>query len=248
VELQRRFVADAAHELRTPLTLLSTRAQLLARHLRRRGTTHAETGARPSDAAERDAGLVAEADAVVADAVALAGVLDDLLLAATTGGPGLDADVDLAAVVRDAVTSAVPHSEQAGIDVTMVPPSDGAPVHVTGSGAGLRRAVTALVDNALDHARSEVRVTVSGEGRTGTVVVEDDGPGIPQEALPRLFERFHSERTSGDRPGARRHYGLGLALVADIAAAHHGSVTAGARPDGRSGARFTLALPRRRPG
>ncbi|HYN29835.1 MAG TPA: ATP-binding protein [Dermatophilaceae bacterium] len=220
VELQRRFVADAGHELRTPLTLLSTRAQLLARRLRRRAA---------------DPDVVTEAEAVVADAAALAAVLDDLLLASSAGGPGLGEEVDLVAVVTDSVAAARPHAAQAGRTLDVVAPSDG--VRVAGSPAALRRAVTALVDNAVDHARTTVSVSVTVTGREVTVAVEDDGHGIPEEALPRLFERFRSDRSAEPGSGGRRHYGLGLALVADIAGAHGGSVTAGGRVDGRPGAR-----------
>jgi two-component system, OmpR family, sensor kinase len=67
--------------------------------------------------------------------------------------------------------------------------------------------------------------------------------GIPTEVAPRLFERFTSARVEPETPEGRRHYGIGLALVADVAAAHDGRVTAGDRTDGRPGAVLTLTLP-----
>ena len=73
-------------------------------------------------------------------------------------------------------------------------------------------------------------------------MVEDDGPGLPQDGAD-LFERFASRRTSAGAAPERRHYGLGLALVAEIAAQHGGDVTATGRADGARGARLTLTLP-----
>ena len=86
--------------------------------------------------------------------------------------------------------------------------------------------MTALVDNALGHARSEVVVTVGRRGRSVVVEVRDDGPGISDDVLPRMFTRFAGDRAEATVPGARRHYGLGLALVSEIATRHGGTVTA----------------------
>jgi signal transduction histidine kinase len=88
------------------------------------------------------------------------------------------------------------------------------------------------VEVAVERGRREVRVRVA-----------DDGPGIPTEVAPRVFERFTSTRSERPDAGGRRHYGIGLALVADVAAAHGGGVTAGDRADGRPGAELVLTLP-----
>jgi signal transduction histidine kinase len=217
--MQRRFVADASHELRTPLTLLSTRVQLLARQLRR--------GAAPDDS---------EVEGVLADTRRLGGILDDLLAAADTRQTVPHDEVDVGVVVAEVVNSAAATAGERGLALTVT----GLPsVVVHGSEPSLRRAVVALVDNALDHAATAVSVDVSVERGACRIAVADDGPGIDQDVLPRIFQRFASTR---DTPSARRHYGLGLALVADVANAHRGSVTAGARPGG-SGAVLTLGLP-----
>jgi two-component system, OmpR family, sensor kinase len=110
---------------------------------------------------------------------------------------------------------------------------------VRGSKSSLRRAVLALVDNAIDHAAAVVSVDVRADRGTCRIAVSDDGPGIDENVLPRMFERFASAR---EPSSSRRHYGLGLALVADVAAAHGGKVTAGRRADG-PGAVLTLTLP-----
>ena len=98
--------------------------------------------------------------------------------------------------------------------------------------AGLAEA-GALVRELLD-----VRITMAGGGRV-RFVIDDDGPGIPDDQLERVFARFH--RTDSGRTRAGGGTGLGLAIVRAIADAHGGSVTASSAPEG--GARFVLDLP-----
>jgi signal transduction histidine kinase len=231
IAMQRRFVADAGHELRTPLTLLSTRVQLLARRLHRD----------PEDTGR----LRADVDGVVADTQVLTDLLDDLLAASDTRRNTKDS-LDIVALTRDAAAAAAAAADASGVALEVSSMPDKALVE--GSAAALRRAVTALVDNAVEHAQAVVEVEVGRRGRTIAIDVRDDGPGIPEEAVPRLFDRFATSRAEGSSANGRRHYGLGLALVADVAADHDGEVTVAPRPDGRSGAVFTLLLPVRRRG
>jgi len=217
--MQRRFVADASHELRTPLTLLSTRVQLLARQLRR-----------------GDAPAGSEIDGVLSDTRRLGEILDDLLAAADTRTSIAHDLVDVGLVVEEAVASAAAAAQEQGKELSVT--GVGSAV-VRGSESSLRRAVIALVDNALDHASSEVSVDVTAGRGSCRIAVADDGPGIDEDVLPRIFQRFASAR---DNASERRHYGLGLALVADVATAHGGKVEAGRAPRG-SGAVLTLTLP-----
>ncbi|MCG3754094.1 cell wall metabolism sensor histidine kinase WalK [Amycolatopsis sp. Poz14] len=219
--MQRRFVADASHELRTPLTLLSTRVQVLRRHLRR------------GDSRER---LTAEIDGVVADAGHLTDILEDLLLAADVRADGLTATLDLVELAARAAAAGTPAAAERSIVIEARPTVP--TLLVRGTQGGLLRAVTALVDNAVTHARSAVTITTKQTGTTGVVEVSDDGPGIDPAVLPGLFERFSSARPESS---PRRHYGLGLALVSEIADRHGGHVTAGSNPGG--GALLTLTLP-----
>lgn len=225
--LQRRFVADAGHELRTPLTLLSTRAQMVRRRLR------APTP--PTATALAD-----DLDGVVADTEALTAILEELLLAADTRTPLPQTPVRLADLAGQAVRAAAAEAERRGLRLVLRTTDV---VLSAGSGAALQRAVTALVDNALDHARHQVDVTVAHEGRVAVVTVADDGPGITPEALPRVFTRFAGDRDRFNAPGGRRHYGLGLALVGEVAARHGGTVTAGQQPPPATGAVLRLRLP-----
>ena len=113
-----------------------------------------------------------------------------------------------------------------------------------GAPTALSRSVTALVVNALDHARAQVKVEVRPAGRNLVVEVSDDGPGIPGDVLPRMFARFSSDRQEDLDDSPRRHYGLGLALVSEVASRHGGSVTAQNRPPPETGAVLRLELPR----
>lgn len=232
LELQRRFVADAGHELRTPLTLLSTRTQLLARRVRDRG----------ADPTQREQLITRDADGIVADTAALTSILEELLMAADVRTPVPTEPVDLATLVRSAVESAQAAAQQAG--VTLGVKVDAAhPTVVAGAPAALARSVAALVDNALGHAVSYVEVGVGREGRSVVVEVVDDGPGISEDTLPRMFDRFSSDRLPTGRTSQRRHFGLGLALVSEIATRHGGTVTAANRLPLHTGASLRLTVP-----
>jgi two-component system, OmpR family, sensor kinase len=219
--LQRRFVTDAGHELRTPLTLLSTRAQMLRRKLQRPDTD-------PSAVAR-------EIDAVVADAGHLAAVLDDLLLVTDLRAPA-DTAVDLVELVTAVLDAARADAAEAGVSLDLDAPEQAT---VCGTEAALRRAVTAIIDNAVRHATTRVRVTIATTQPQVVVQIVDDGPGIDAAVLPRVFARFAT--TGAHPPDRTRHYGIGLALVGDVVARHGGTVTAANPPDG--GAVFKITLP-----
>jgi two-component system OmpR family sensor kinase len=226
--LQRQFVSDASHELRTPLTLLSTRAQIHRRHLE----NGVETGI-----------LTKEAEGVVTDAGHLADILEDLLLAADARPGSLTEAVDLVSLADDTVASAASEAEERSIVLTIR--HDGQSVVVRGTRGGLRRALTSLLDNAVRHASSTVDVTVGRSGHGAVIEVSDDGPGIAPTILPRLFERFATQTGDGVRlpeRDQRRRYGIGLALVSEIATRHGGRVSAHNRPGGGGVLRLTLPV------
>jgi len=217
--LQRRFVADASHELRTPITLLSTRAQLIRRSVR----GHVVPGA-----------LAGEIDGLVDDSQQLTAILEDLLLAAD-GRDDPATLTDLTQLSQAVAESSASYARTRNIEVTA---ALGASAPVLGSPVALRRAITALVDNAIRHAGSTVRLDVLRTGNKFTVEVRDDGPGITADLAPHLFDRFASAPPS-DTDGCR-HYGLGLALVGEIAARHNGAITSIPSTDG---ATIHLILP-----
>jgi signal transduction histidine kinase len=218
--LQRRFVTDASHELRTPLTLLTTRAQMLRRKLKQ--------------PAVDEAALTREADSVVADAGHLAEILDDLLLAADLRAP-VDADIDMVGLVTGVLDAARSGAAELGITFELDKPAQAT---VRGTEAGLRRAITAVVDNAVRHAAHRVRATITTTRCQVVVEIADDGPGIDAAVLPRVFERFAT--TGAQRQDRTRQYGIGLALVGDVITRHGGTITAANPPEG--GALFRIVL------
>jgi len=224
--LQRRFVADAGHELRTPLTLLSTRAQLLRRRLTRGGDAAVDDDVR--------SGL----DEIVDDSRALTEIVEDLLTAADPRQNAEPERVDIGELAAVVARSAEGRAHERGIALT----TSAAPgAVVTGAPVSLRRMIVALVDNALDHARTGVQVDVSTDRDEVVLTVADDGPGFGAALQDRAFDRFASARAADSPSGRERHYGLGLALVAEVVDRHGGRVTAADRPTG--GAEVTVRLP-----
>lgn len=223
--LQRRFVADASHELRAPLTVLQTRAQLLARRVANGDL----------EGAQRDA------DALVDDTRVLNGIVDDLLASATMAAGKPDGTrVDMAAVMSSVCDSMSAHAESLG--VTLSCQATGESLDVIGSETALRRALTALVDNALGHEHDggTVRLTVRRDAQSVVVAVADDGVGIDEATMATLFNRFArggAHTTRADRDS----YGIGLSLVREIVHAHGGDVRVSSKLG--EGATFSVTLP-----
>ena len=244
--LQRRFVADAGHELRTPLTLIGTRAQLLRRRLQKvrdggapprglvgRRPAHGRHPRRPRPPRRRRRRGRQRAPHRDPRGPAARGGPAHRPRAAGRRPHGL--------VPRHGAVGGCPGA-RTGRRAARAGP-DHRPAEVVGSAVALHRALTALVDNALRHARSTVSVAAARVRDHVVVTVTDDGPGIDPQVAPRLFDRF-AAGTSAAEPG-RRRYGLGLALVAEIAAAHRGDVDVGAPPG--TTLRITLPAAPRRP-
>ncbi len=226
---QRRFVADASHELRTPLTSVLANLELLADGLHGEEAEAARSALRSSQRMRR---LVA----------------DLLLLARTDVGRVVARErCDLGQIVVEAASELGPVSSahDISLDIHAAP--------VLAARDELHRVAINLIENALRHtpAGTEVRVRtgIEREGLEGAaraaavLVVEDDGPGVPDELAATLFERF--VRGSGDRGGS---FGLGLAIVRAVAESHGGSVTLESTHPREGdveayGARFVVRLP-----
>jgi signal transduction histidine kinase len=211
---QRRFVADASHELRTPLTSVLANLELLADSL------HGDQG----DAARSALRSSRRMRRLVADL---------LLLARTDVGRVVAHEpCDLAQVVVEAAGELGPVSDAHDIEL------DVQPAPVEGARDELHRLTINLIENALRHTPpgSEIRVSTRQAGDQAELVVEDNGPGVPPELAPTLFERF--VRGAGDRGGS---FGLGLAIVRAVAESHGGSVRLETHHP--HGARFVVDLP-----
>ena len=171
----------------------------------------------------------------------LTAMVDDLLLLARSdsGAVALEkVPVDLGDVASTAAAALSRPATERGVEVLVDP----APADLLGDPARLRQLVMILIDNAVGHSPSGARVIVRvrTEGPDATLVVEDEGPGIRNEDLPRVFDRFY--RAAGAPGGGT---GLGLAIAAWIVERHGGRIEAANRPE--RGARFTVRLPIARP-
>ncbi|MGW4532448.1 sensor histidine kinase [Nocardia sp. NPDC004340] len=197
---QQRLVADASHELRTPLTALRTNIDLLGRADRLTPEQLDET-----------------VSALSVQSTELSGLVTDLIDLARADDP--DAvpesleDLRLDLLTADCVATARKHWP--GIIFA----DDLRPVTVQGAPARLVRAVTNLLDNAAKF--SPPGGTVSVTVAANRISVRDNGPGIQPDDLPHVFDRFYRSSAARSTPG----HGLGLAIVAQVAALH------GARPE-----------------
>ncbi len=144
----------------------------------------------------------------------------------------------LAELVQDVIIKRKAPAEQRNIRVVYDPP-DG-PAVIDGDIALVERGLTNVLDNALAHTPEggDVRFSLSGGTDEQVLVIEDTGPGIPEEDLPYIFERFYraDKSRSRDLPGT----GLGLAIALEIMTLHGGGISAGNSPD--RGARFTMTF------
>jgi two-component system, OmpR family, sensor kinase len=220
---QRRFVADASHELRTPLTSVLANLELLAESL------HGEEG----DAARSALRSSQRMRRLVADLLLLA--RSDAARSDSARSESRD-PCELSSIVVEAAAELGPVSGHHDISLEVKP------ARVLGSRDELHRLTINLIENALRHTPpgTEIRVsTATLPDGSVELVVADNGPGVPPELAPTLFERF--VRGAGDRGGS---FGLGLAIVQAVASSHGGSVTLEqATGEGQTGARFVVRLP-----
>ena len=205
---QRQLVADASHELRTPLTSLRTNIEVLARDdgARRR---------RSASSCSRD--VVAQLDemtALIAELVELA--------RGDEQQPADPEDVRLDLVAADAI-----ERTRATSPASRSSPSSRSRRR-RGVPATLERAIANLLDNAAKWSPpgGDVEVTL----RDGELTVRDHGPGIAEEDLPHVFDRFYRATAARGMPGS----GLGLAIVRQVAEAHGGTVAPSAPGGGAS--------------
>ena len=209
---QRQLVADASHELRTPLTSLRTNIEVLA--------------------SEREL-APGERRKLLTDVVDQLGEMTTLIaelieLARGQQHPAEPEDVRLDLVAAGAVERA--RRDRPGVEFTL----DAEASLVHGVPSTLERAIGNLLDNAAKW--SPAGGTVELRVRDGEVTVRDHGPGIDEDDLPYVFDRFYRARAARGLPGS----GLGLAIVKQVAETHGGTVVAERADGGGTLMRFRL--------
>ncbi len=223
--VRQDFVANVSHELKTPLTSILGYAETLL-----------DGGL---EDAERRRGFV---ETIRDQASRLQAITEDLLVLAELERPDAAlalGPVDLAQLARSVAAALAPRARKDGLTLECVTPER--EVVVLGERVRLEQMLFNLVDNALKYTEEGgVKVRVAVDGDAVLLEVEDTGPGVPDDARARIFERFYRVDAARSRevPGT----GLGLSIVKHITDLHHGKVEVRNLPT--SGARFTVRLPR----
>lgn len=224
LEAVESFAADVAHEIKNPLSSLRSAAETLER----------------INDAEAQRTLL---PLLIDDVKRL-----DRLISDISSASRLDAElsraqmerVDLAMLVA-AICQIYEAAESDGPDIDYDGPAQ--KLFVSGMETRLAQVVRNLIENARSFAPLDgrVRMHLRRDGEAVCLSVVDDGPGIPADSLPKIFDRFYSERPDGEAFGT--HSGLGLSISKQIVEAHGGRIKASNRIDGTSGAVFDVSLP-----
>ncbi|CAB3745671.1 sensor histidine kinase [Paraburkholderia humisilvae] len=224
IDGEKRFIADAAHELRTPIAALQLRIDNLEN---------------ASDASARGERVHELREAIVRTATMIRQLLE-LARADAQHDPGTAADaVDVRQMVQALIADLLPVADARSIDLGV---KRFEATHVNAHAGELRMAARNLIENALRYtpAGGCVDIDVFEDVAGAVIRVTDTGPGIPEDALGRVFDRFfrlNSETVEGS--------GLGLSIVKSVVAKHGGSVSLENRHDGQSGLIATVVLPSR---
>lgn len=216
--LREAFVTNVSHDLKTPITQI----RMFSESLRRGRFADPDDRARAFEAIERQTEVVED-------------LVDNLLYASGRRAHLTPVPTDMEGLAADVIEGLAPAAEARGSEVLLR--ANGHHDAVVDPLAATR-ILTNLVDNAIRHGRQGGRVEVSVSSTDGaTLMVDDDGPGIPVSVEQRVFERF--EQLGGDAPFAAGT-GLGLSVVRELVERHGGHVTVGPSPLG--GARIVVRL------
>lgn len=231
IDATEAFAADVTHELKNPLASLRSAIDGLER------VADPDLRARLFAIIKDDVHRLDRLISDISDASRL-----DAQLSRATFEP-VDVAGMIAAMAEERQERGLPRGIRLRLD-TAAP----LPEAVPGEGARLERVFANLIDNAISFSPDGglVTVAVRREGAMLAVHVEDEGPGVPEEAREAIFRRFHSVRPSAE--GFGQHSGLGLAIARTIVDAHQGEIAVEAREDRLSGARFVVRLPLTRGG
>ncbi|MFC4294824.1 ATP-binding protein [Novosphingobium tardum] len=226
IDAVESFAADVAHELKNPLASLRSALEALDK------VEDPDLRSKLSGIAAHD---VRRIDRLITE-IADASRIDAELSRASFER------IDLALLAARLVQDRDSRAPSGAVRFRFDGPGEAGAI-VSGDAARLERAIENLIDNAVSFSPRGglVRVALSGDGEVVSLVVEDDGPGIPVEEREKVFERFHSVRPDSEDFGA--HSGLGLAIARTIVSAHDGRLTIHDRPDGGRGACLVAEFP-----
>ncbi|MEG8042322.1 MULTISPECIES: sensor histidine kinase [Sphingomonas] len=226
IDATEAFAADVTHEMKNPLASLRSAVEGLSR--------------------VKDPALQAQLLAIVRDDVRRL----DRLLSDISEASRLDAQlsrakfepVDVTAMIDGLVAQRDARGVERGIRLRFDRNPDDRTV-IFGEGARLERVFENLIDNALSFSPDAGLIAISAirEGEELVIRVEDEGPGVPEEAREDVFKRFHSVRPDSETFG--QHSGLGLAIARTIVDGHQGTIFVESREDRLDGARFVVRLP-----
>lgn len=225
---QREFVAAASHELKSPLSVIALDLEAVARE------------------AEDPASVRTLSKEALGECMRTASLVEDLLSLASGDADGWRIErrpCDAVSILADAYEQMEDKASSLGRGINLSLPDGDDPMPLNADPERIVQVLRILIENALVHTPEKTLVVlgVSQRGDCVAFAVSDDGPGIPDEVKPRIFERFF--RADGSRSD-RSHHGLGLSIAREIARAHGGDVTVRDRPGG--GSVFELLLPRGR--
>jgi len=226
IDNMEAFAADVTHELKNPLASLRS----------------AVDGIDRVDDPELQHRLIAIARD---DVVRLDRLISDISEAARTDAELARAafePVDLGSLIEQLVASWESRRDSGDPRIAFARPRRETAV-VMGKPERLARAINAIIDNAISFSppRGLVEIAAARVGDEVRIRVDDEGPGVPEEAREAIFNRFHSVRPEGEKFG--RHSGLGLAIARAIVKGHDGEIEVQDRDDAPSGARFIIRLP-----
>jgi two-component system sensor histidine kinase ChvG len=225
-----RFAADVAHEIKNPLSSLKSAVETAVRI--EDPTNQRRLMAIILDDVERLDRLITD----ISDASRLDAELSRLELA----------PVDISAMLHALVEMHDATRTEDGPRLVLDLPERGRPLVVPGIETRLSQVFRNVIANAVSFSppRREIRLTARLDGRAVLVTVEDEGPGVPDDKLTSIFDRFYTERPAGEKFGT--HSGLGLAISKQIVDAHRGMIWAENRKDGAGGVigtSFSIRLP-----
>lgn len=220
------FAADVTHELKNPLASLRSALDSLDR---------VDDPALKKQLTEVARDDVLRLDRLIGDISEAARTDAELARAAFE-------EVDLGPLIEQVVSSWENRREKGDARIAFARPRRNSAV-VLGRPDRLARAIDNIIDNAIGFSPPGGLVEIAA-ARVGDMVrirIDDEGPGVPNEAREAIFNRFHSVRPEGENFG--RHSGLGLAIARAIVEGHDGEIDVQDRDDAPSGARFTICLP-----